>query len=744
MCTACSGPSLSRLALAVLLSVQVAPAAYAQAGQVDAQGQAVAAQKPRAQPAKAAQAAQAAPAQGSAQEGVLPEVTVVGTNLPVDVQSYPGSVSVVQQEDLGRTSNVIEAMAAVPGVTTGGDSGRSTGQQFNIRGFGYQSEDRVIILQDGVRRSTALYSNHVSSFRADHDLLRRVEIVKGASSVQHGGGGIGGVVAMTNKDARDFLPSGQQAGMAAKLRYEHNNHREGYVAGAWAPQDRPVELLAYAKRGKTGDIRFSREYGANRQGQPIDTADNRENLSVAYVQGAVRLTGDQRLALSHYDYRIKNKTTWQTLYHTNYGEDPIHGKLSQQDTVLKYQFLPAHNPWLQLEASAYHSRAAYDRGYVSASGAGIQYKNADQRSGLRLSNESHFETGAIAHRLASGLSFERREEDAVYRRNGKLSDFGSMPNTYKDLGLYAHLESRLWQGRLTTQIGGRYDRFQRQIHNRQTRYRDTHFSPRLGASLEVASGLYLLANWSEAFRAPTPHETSIEGPVNPHYWYLPNPDLRPETIRETELGASLTRYGLLASGDVLRTKLMYFNGRIKDLITLRETRKGEVSPDDTPYGHYVNVDRVKRHGIEWQGSYERGPFGLGMSYATLRQIDQGTGKNTPQTFANKLALNTHLSPRAGLKLGLEVNHWFKPKPNPASTVSRGKTYWYVRKDFTITNVYAIWQPNPHGSGAFGRDFSVRVGINNLFDASYMNARDVETSSRVGKGRNVYVNLETRF
>ncbi|THT99259.1 TonB-dependent receptor [Lampropedia puyangensis] len=686
-----------------------------------------------------------------AADTALPEVTVMGSSLETDLQKYPGSVTVLSQDDLSRTSSVIEAMAAVPGVTTGGDSGRSTGQQFNIRGFGYQSEDRVIVLQDGVRRSTALFSNHISTFRSDNDLLKRVEIVKGASSVQHGGGAIGGVVAMTNKEASDFLPQGKEAGVATKLRYEHNNYREAYAAAAYAPADKPVELLAYVKRGTTGDLTMSRNYGRSASGEDIDKVDNDEDLQVLFLQGAVKPTPDQRIALSYYDYQLDNETTWQTLYHSNYSSvtGPVKGKLRQRDVVAKYHYSAPDVTWLNVNASAYHSKANYDRGYAYTNTnngvlTDLSYDNIDKRTGLRLSNEAFFQSGALKHRLIAGMDYEKRREDAVYLLNGELSDFGSMPNTYKDLGVYGHLESTLLNDRLVVQLGGRYDRFDRSVDRHEGGYRGSHFSPRIGASLEVASGLNLLANWSEAFRAPTPHETSSEGPLNPHYWYVPNPDLDPETIRETEFGVSYTKYALLTPGDVLRTKLMLFNGRIRDMIALKETRTEELSPQDSPYASYVNIDRVKRRGFEWQGAYERSLFGFGASYAHLKQTNQATGLNTPQSFADKLALNGYVRPAHGLKLGAEVTHWRKPKQNPQTIRSGGTTYWYVRDDFTITNVFADWTPNPAGQGAFGRDFSIRFGVNNLFDATYINARDVETTGRIGKGRNVYLSMQTRF
>ena len=177
--------------------------------------------------------------------------------MATDLQTYPGSVTVIEESVLQAATSPIEALQSVPGVSTGDDLGRGLGQYFNIRGFGYQSENRVIVMQGGVRRSMSLYSNHISTSRSDNDLLKRIEVVKGASSIQYGGGAIGGVVDMGMKTARDFVSEGKDAGLAAKLRYEHNNYREGYAAAAYAPQDGRVELLAYGKKGKRGDQTMS-------------------------------------------------------------------------------------------------------------------------------------------------------------------------------------------------------------------------------------------------------------------------------------------------------------------------------------------------------------------------------------------------------------------------------------------------------------------------------------------------------
>lgn len=677
------------------------------------------------------------------------DVTVTGTRLALDVHKYPGSVSLLKAEDLQSSNTVIGAMAEVPGVTLGGDMGRAMGQQYNIRGFGYQSEDRVIILQDGVRRSPSLYSNQISSFRSDNDLLKAVEIVKGASSVNHGGGAIGGVVAMTTKDAHDFLAPGRDMGMAAKVRYESNNYREGYVAGAIAPENSNYELLLYGKKGWHGDLTLAREYEVG-AGVTSDKVDNDEDLRVFFVKGAYNFGTDARLALSYYDYHQDSEVTWQSLYHSAYSTvtGPVKGTLTQRDFVGTLNFAPGGSPWINLEVTGYTSAASYDRGYeyVAANGAQrkLDYENEDERWGVRAHNEMRFAAFGTRNRLLLGVDYENREEGASYVLDGTATVFGSMPNTYKDTGVYAHLETSLFEDMLIFQLSGRYDHFNRKVDANAGSYSNDNFSPRVGVAVRLFEGFHLLGNYSESFRAPTPHETSSEGPLNIHYWYLPNSHLKPETVREFETGFSYARTSLLSQRDRLQFKGMYFNGKIEDMIALKADLNGPTPPSSSYYATYENIDSVSREGVEVSASYDAERWGGRLGYSHLNQKNDATGKKTPQAFADKFTAGAYVRPLPSLRLGASVTHWFKPDQDPETVVSGGTTYWYVRDSFTHTNLMATWTPRVNGLTLLGRTPELVVGVNNLFDEPYINARDVETTSRVGRGRNVYVGFSTNF
>ena len=166
-------------------------------------------------------------------------ITVVGTRFGIDVQKYPGSASVLLPEDLDTATDMIQALKAVPGFDTGNDGGRAIGQSFSIRGFGHGSENRVILMQDGVRRSANLFANQVSGFGMDPVLVKQVDVVRGSSSISHGGGAIGGVVGSTTKDAADFVKPGHALGAVANYRFDSNNQHQIYGAFAYAPENRP-------------------------------------------------------------------------------------------------------------------------------------------------------------------------------------------------------------------------------------------------------------------------------------------------------------------------------------------------------------------------------------------------------------------------------------------------------------------------------------------------------------------------
>lgn len=667
----------------------------------------------------------------------LDPVTVVGTHTEIEESIYPGSANMLKTGDMLGGSTIIEELSTIPGFESGGGVGRSIGDQFTIRGFGYQSEERVIIKQDDIRRSATMFSNHISSFRTEQDILRKVEVVKGASSIIHGGGAIGGIVGMTTKDAYDFLLPGQNTGVQLKARYESNNHRSASAALYGTPFDGKYDFLLFFKKGYNGDIKMAK----HDQGD----SDFDEHFYSFFSKYGMKLTDDQKISLSFFNLYQDVDTVWQSIYHSTYPDDgPVKGIVSQKDAVLKYELAPADNKYVDLSASLFWSEGYYDRtaDYKSRNIL-VDYKNEDVNYGLNIKNKARFSLGGTEQTLLVGADLVRREEDAVHAVNGELNDFGSLPNRYDDFGLYLQDEFFLFGEKLMLLLGGRYDHFERSVSSVDKKYSESRFSPRFGSAFQLFSGFHLLANYSESFRAPTPHETSSNGPLNPHYWYLPNPDLKPEIAKEYELGFSYVQQGLFGTDLGLFFKSVYFNGRIEDMIGFKEKPELGMSPEQSPYGSYANVEKAKRHGTESQLRLAFKGLSLDTSFEHLNQYHAKTKEKIPSAFADKLRVGlAYTFNSIGLTLKSNVSHWFRPDQNPEFRIFRGKKYYLVRDDFTICNVMARWVPKQ--TAPWLENTELAVGVNNVFDAQYINARNYEGSNRSGKGRNIFVSLTKKF
>lgn len=676
----------------------------------------------------------------------LDMVSVTANRSETDVAKYAGQVSVLNQNDLVKSPSVIDAIGSVPGVMLGNDHGRQVGQYYNIRGFGYQSEARVIIEQDGIKRSPSLFSNQISTFRVDNDLLKRVEVVKGASSVLHGSGAVGGIVSMRTKDVSDFINPGSDYGVTIGHRQESNHMNSNRAAIAAKPTEN-FGILLYGKHADFGKIKMARD--GKRSG--VKYAENDEQVNTVFAKTEWAITDEHALEASVFNYHEKfSSSPWQSLFWSEDAELPTSGRLKQRDYSVIYKYTPLNNRWINFSAQYYNAKALNHRirtGFSRGNPVYIDYKNKDDRWGVRLKNESLFETGVLEHRLVTGIDYEHRKEDAIFWHNGALSDFGSFPNFYKDLGIYA--QDVFSVGRFEFTLGGRFDKFKRGVKNGDhNSYSESRFSPKLGLAYEVFDGINLLAGYAETFRGPTPNETSSAGPLNPHYWYIPNPDLKPEIAKEYEVGFSVDKQGLLGD-DELYFKATYYDGNIKDMINLKARPDKGNPPFDAEapgrrYGMYENVNNAKRRGVEIESKYAINNLTFSLGYDHTKIYDKAT-KKILTVYADKLTLGAMYRYEPwGLSLGGDMTHWFRPNNDEKYYVVRGQKYEYVDETFTIVNFKGRWEPKNFDSYLLNKGLKISFGVNNIFNKEYIFANGFKNTTRVGKGRNFYVDFEKTF
>jgi iron complex outermembrane receptor protein len=152
-------------------------------------------------------AATIAPATAIAQDAVgaqvaqvLAPVVITGSRFDADPAFAPIGATVISAEDIRRAgvSDVNSAIRKIGGVYGRQSLNGSQDFDLDLRGFGTNSSQNVVIVLDGVRLSENELSTAILS-TIPVETVDRIEITRGGSSVLYGDGGTGGVINIVTK-----------------------------------------------------------------------------------------------------------------------------------------------------------------------------------------------------------------------------------------------------------------------------------------------------------------------------------------------------------------------------------------------------------------------------------------------------------------------------------------------------------------------------------------------------------------
>ena len=157
------------------------------------------------------------------EDNIDEEIVVVASRTPTLASKVIGSVTSISQEDLNvqMIDGLEELVRYTPGVSSHSESqyGRSLTEDIHVRGI----HGGVIFLIDGVRIAD-VYTGYGRD-TVDTDLLKKVEILKGPSSVEYGSDGLAGTIAYFTKDPSD-LASLNERYFSVGTSYQESNKQE--------------------------------------------------------------------------------------------------------------------------------------------------------------------------------------------------------------------------------------------------------------------------------------------------------------------------------------------------------------------------------------------------------------------------------------------------------------------------------------------------------------------------------------
>ncbi len=135
------------------------------------------------------------------------EIIVIASRIPTLASDVIGSVESISSAELeAQMANGLEQIVRyMPGVSAHNESqyGRTLTEDVQIRGI----RGGAIFLIDGIRISDS-YTGYGRD-TVDVDLLKKVEIMKGPSSVEYGSDGLAGTIAYFTKDPTDLVNDGR-------------------------------------------------------------------------------------------------------------------------------------------------------------------------------------------------------------------------------------------------------------------------------------------------------------------------------------------------------------------------------------------------------------------------------------------------------------------------------------------------------------------------------------------------------
>lgn len=649
------------------------------------------------QPAPADQAAAATQTRAI----LLDPLTVTGTKTPTPRSDVPATIDVIDAEDLERSqpSTLGDILNDLPGVEVeGGPKGSQS--QPNIRGFGGTGwgSNRVVTTIDGARQNVG--AAHGGSMFVDPDVLKQVEVLKGTGSTLYGSGAIGGVLALTTKDAEDFLGDGDTFGFRVKGGY-HSVNDEWLTSETIAV--RPVDELDFL-----GNFTY-------RNGDDYEDGDGEtiEKTSTDIQSGLVKLgvnpAEGHRLEFSGLIFSDNEEiraTDVDSSPVPNVEYDADH-RIRKSTATARYTFDSPDTDLINLQATLY-------RDDTDITDAGQDYDRVTKAdlttTGIDVFNTFEFDTGWAEHAFTFGTEFYHDSGEG--RINGEKEP--QNPDATQDVvGVYAQYSIKLFD-QLTLTPGVRWDYYKTDPEGDQFDNRsDDRVSPKVGinwAPLEWAS---VYGSYSEGYRAPSIREMYITGT---HFGiggpfanvFVPNPDLKPESTKTWEGGLRLSFDDVVMPNDAIRFNAAYFHTAARNFID------GEIVMDFIPPTQFtttpVNVPRAEIEGQEVSLSYDSDYVFFAGSYSRIRGDNETDDEPLTSIPADKLMLTVGGKiPSLDLAFGVTNEIAWAQRRVPDDQEAE-----LAVDGYHIVNLFASWAPD---DGVL-EGLRVDAGIENVVDNEY--------------------------
>ena len=664
------------------------------------------------------------------------EVIVIASRIPTLASDVIGSVESISSAELeAQMVNGLEQVVRyMPGVSAHNESqyGRSLTEDVHIRGI----HGGAIFLIDGIRISDS-YTGYGRD-TVDVDLLKKVEIMKGPSSVEYGSDGLAGTIAYFTKDPEDLVKDGRY--MSITTGYIEKNKQE------------KVNLLAAYDKGSTSGLI-----------QLVDRSLEETKLHEDFSLKANPMEGDQQSIFGKLNIELPNESKltvvadlqeWESKWVINSEKGFIYfptprsiSSSSGDDEGSRERF--------SISLNLSNTNALYDSAEVS------YYTQETEQSQITVQNQVSFFGGMQApptptmrirdfdfNQSINGFSIEAYKstgdyqmiygldiEDTETERPRMLTEINlitgmatnivdgeTYPNkTFPDSetkrkALFFNNRFGLSDSSVLT-IGFRYDDYElntspdlllsnANILNYQiSNTEDSAFTFKLGYLQDLSENLTGFVQYAEGFKAPD-YETSNTVFTNYLLFYTvtPNPNLGSEESDTIEVG-------LRGSGEDDSWELAIYRSEVE----------GFIHPEAVGFSRglgiyqYQNAENVEIQGIEFD--YERSlteqlSFNLAAAISSGDLFEDNEKHSLPEIDPRELILGFNWIPSDKFSLQAMFTLSSKSEDNLEEVCLNNDCWPRVQTSgYSLLDLFASYIPN--------ENLEFRVAVENVTDKKYL-------------------------
>ena len=666
------------------------------------------------------------------------KITVTGTRSPKPVDTFPGSIEVLDKDDLDTKTgySIRELFNDIPGVTTksvkrNGVVGPTDAGTVNIRGLDFK---RILFQVDGSRlpesykfatdNGSRQYYTMSQGGYVDFNTLAGLEIFKGPASALYGSDALGGVVSYRTLVPEDLLKGDKKNIIEIPVNYNSSNDGlSESIKFATKLSDKTSAILVYTKEDANElKVKADNKYiddethkGNNYFGKIVQKFGDYSEGSLSYENvdrdSEIKVKSDNLTEMNNARFGIIYRSLTEK---TQRYRDKLTGQYKfdnpDSNNFFKYFSVKGYSQYAKINDNmdrTLTSRSEERKYYLKNDSAG---GDIEFRSNL---NDNHQLTYGVDY-SAADIS---RLRTTISSTTGTSTAKDTPDTNIKRTGIFLQDEFSL--GKFDFIAGLRYDNYELDAKTDSivtnsdyaNDFSADNLSPKFAATYNFNDNFSGYASYSKGFRAPTYYEFNGNfSSSTRRYRVISNPNLKSETSDGYEVGL---RGNTNKSNFKLTAFLNKYNNFIQQFV-------GETNSSGGAFNGYTdyqskNVEKAEIKGYEFSYKYFLKDNKEGINLFTNLAYSEGdnTTDNVPLTSVNPFEIKYGIGfNSANNKFSSKLTNTHVGKARVASG-----TTTFVPDSYTVTDLEVAYNVN--------KTSELTAGIYNIFDKTYYNYQDVQ-------------------